>query len=815
MLKNYLKTAFRAMLRTKGYSLINLTGLTLGLACCLVIFQFVAFEFSFDRFHENEGDLYRVLQRYASGDADMGFGGAFTGFALGPTLEREVPEVLRMTRMHTEFEGAVVSSTSDPGRVFEEHDVLYADPAFLQMFSFPLEAGSAAMRPGTALITQSAASRYFSDEDPIGKMLNWSGATEKTYLIAGVLQDVPEASHLQFEFVLPIEDLLSNEQYADEPEGGWSYNNFATYVQLHSDADASAAERKSTEVYLSHRADELSEWGFRGALRLQPLSDVHLNANTDGEPLNVVMGSYRTVYFFMVVGVITLLIALFNYVNLATARALDRAREVGVRKVVGARRKQLMWQFLFESGLTIGAAAGLALLLALVLTPLLSDAAGVRLPTTLLTDPLLWGLFLLTIALATLLAGLYPAFVLSSFHPVTVLKGKAGSFRGNLWLRKGLVVAQFGLSVVLMGGTVVVYDQLNYMRDMDVGLDIEQIVTVKGPRVLPEGTDRATVMGTFLQELRRLTGVEGVASSAAIPGRRFNWMGASFYRSDENSANRRHGVVAYVDTSFADLFGLKLLAGKQFGDVTISDDEDALWPVMANEKAARSLGYDSPDEAIGRTIFIGEYEAYILGVYEDFNWSSAHEERQNIFFGYTATGLHVSLRVHTADVGGTMAAVERIYERQFPGNVFQYTFMDDDFDRLYRSEERFATLFTLFAGLALVIACLGLFGLASFSARQRTREIGVRKVLGASVPRLVGMLAQDFLVLVALATLIGLPIAYVLMQRWLEQFAYRVNVDAGQFAAVVIATFLIAAATVAYQSIRAALTNPANSLKVE
>lgn len=818
MLKNYLKTAFRSMLRTKGYSFINLAGLAIGLTCCLIILQFVAFEFSFDRFHENEDDLYRVLQAYASGDEDMGLGGAFTGFALGPTLEQEVPEVLRATRMHPEFAGAVVSPVSDPIRVFEESEVLYTDPNFLKMFSFPLIAGSAEMRPGTVLLTESAARRYFDAENPIGELLSWSGATERTYLIAGVLKDVPAASHLQFQFILPIEDLLTgSEQYVNEPENGWSYNNFATYLQLRPGTDVEAAEHKMTGIYLAHRADELREWGFRGALRAQPLRDVHLNADTEGEPLNAVLGSYRTVYFFMVIGIITLLIALFNYVNLATARALDRAREVGVRKTVGARQRQLIWQFLFESGLTNAAAAAVAVALAIALTPLVDNFAGVRLTTSLWADPVFWAAFSATLVLATLLAGLYPAFVLSSFRPIAVLKGTGGSSHGRVWLRKSLVVAQFGLSVALMGGTVVVYDQLTYMREMDLGLETDQIVTVTGPRVLSEGTDNASATGTLLQELRRLPGVRKAASSASIPGGRFNWMGASFYRAEEGPSSRREGVVAYIDTSFADLFGLTLVAGRELGANTLSDDddEDAPWPVMANEKTVRTLGFASPQEAVGRPIVIGDYEASILGVYADFNWSSAHEERQNIFFGYTPGGRHVSMHIDSADIAGTMAAVERVYERLFPGNVFNYTFMDEAFDRLYHTEERFARLFTLFAGLAVMIACLGLFGLASFTARQRTREIGVRKVLGASVSRLVGMLARDFLVLVAIATAIGLPVAYLLMQRWLGQFAYRVDIHPRLFVAVVLVTFFIATGTVAYQSIKTALADPVKSLQVE
>lgn len=817
MLKNYLKSALRAVTRRKGHSAINIAGLTLGLACCLIIFQYVAFEYSFDRFHENERDIYRVLQAAAREGEKLEFGGSFTAQAFAPTMEEAVPEILHISRVHPEYNGALVANPDHPERTFEEEQAYYVDPDFLKMFSFPLVAGSSnrSPEPGTLLISESTARKYFGSENPIGHTLDWAGMTETSYRVSGVFKDVPAQSHLQFDFLLPIHDLLLTENYSTEPEGGWSWNNFSTYIQLQPSADPNIVDQKMTEVFAAHRGAGMRESGFvQFGVHAQPLRDIHLNADVL-EPLNAVMGSYRTVYFFTVIGLVTLLIALVNYVNLATARALDRAREVGVRKASGARRRQLIGQFLFESGLTIVVAAVFAVILAALAIPLVNRIAETQLSGMLWTTPIFWVAACATFVAATVLAGMYPAFVLSSFKPADVLKGKGVSLKGQFRLRKALVVFQFAASIVLIGGTAVVYNQLTYMRQMDLGLDLEQVLTVRAPRVLPDGTDWSAAIGTFTQELRRLHGVRQVATSGALPGQGFNWNGAMFHRASEDPASSRRGVIAYIDTSFADLYGLELLAGLDFKGITVSDDEDAPWQMMVNETTTRALGFSNPADAVGEPLNVAGYDARIVGVYADFNWMSAHEARQNIFFGPAEAERHVSIRVSTDNVSATMAEVERIYHGHFPGNVFTYTFLDEAFDRQYRNDVRFASLFTFFAGLAIIIACLGLFGLASFTAQQRTKEIGVRKVLGASVGGLVRMLAQDFVKLVLVAVLIASPIAYLLMQQWLEGFAYRVEMGPGVFVLVGALALVVALLTVSFQSIRAARTDPAQSLRSE
>jgi putative ABC transport system permease protein len=816
MIKNYLRVALRNLLRHRGYAFINVAGLTVGLACCLVIFQYVAFEYSFDRFHAHEADLYRVNTALDSSGEPLRWG-ADTPHAMGPALAEAVPELLHVARLHPAYSPAVVSSPAHPERVFEEAKVFYADPAFLEMFSFPLVAGDAAAlaEPGAALVSVSTARKYFGAASPLGQVLDVAGEIEKSYRVAGVFADVPANSHLQFDFLLPAGSLVA-EGYTD-PMSAWGWNNFTTYVQLRPGADRAVAERKMTEVYRAHFPELFREEGLVPRVAVQPLRDVHLNVDIGG-PTGVsgyVVGSYRTVYFFTLIGLVTLVIALVNYVNLATARALDRAREVGVRKAVGAERRQLVVQFLGESALTILASAALATALAAALTPLVNRLAETQLTAALWVSPGFWAAFLGTLGAATLLAGLYPAFVLSSFKPAAVLRGRPGAFGAQLWLRRGLVVLQFAATVVLVGGTAVVLDQLRYMRRMDLGLDLEQVLTVTGPRVLPEGTDTEAAVNTFAEELRRLPAVRQVATSTTLPGGGFNWNGASIRKAEDDPTTAIRGVLTWVDTSFVSLYGLELVAGNLEGFLLPPDSTEWAWTLIPNETAVRSLGFAGPQEAVGRAIDFGGNEALIVGVVRDFNWSSAHTERQNIFFGRAHGGDHVSLRVGTDDLPGTLAAVEATYTRLFPGNVFRYAFADEAFDEQYRNDARFAALFAFFAALAIAIACLGLLGLAAFATQQRTKEIGVRKVLGASATDVVALLSRDFLKLVVVAVVIASPVAYVLMREWLENFAYRVDLGPKAFLIAGGLALLLALATVSTQALRAASADPVKALRYE
>jgi putative ABC transport system permease protein len=814
MITNYIKIAFRNLIGNKGFSIINIIGLSIGMTCCLLIFQFVAFEYSFDRFHENRENIYRLLQTYAQKGQKMEQGHGYTAQSLTPALKEGVPEIVGISRLHSD--DAVLFDAKHPENVFEDDQLMYVDKDFLKMFTFPLMSGDVnkALQSGTILISESAAKKYFNNENPVGEVLDITGNIKKSFTITGVFKDVPSNSHLKFDILLPMEDLLRESDYATEPEGGWSWNNFTTFIQLQPGADREAVEKKMTSIYLKHRGEILAQSGATGGINTQPLTDIHLNADVSAAG-NIATGSYRTVYFFLVVGFITLIIALVNYINLATSRAVNRSREVGVRKAVGARRAQLVFQFLSESAITNIASALLALMLAAALIPVVNNVAETNLTIELWMDPRFWLTFLLTLVVSTLLAGVYPAFVLSSFRPATVLKGRAANTGSNLWLRRSLVVVQFVASIVLIAGTATVFNQLNFMRNMDIGLNLEKVLSISSPRVLPENADRAQVTETFIQQVNQIPGVIQAARSSTTPGNGFNWNGAVIRKSTDDPSAAIRGVATYIDSLFSNVYGLTLVAGKEFKDITLSTDEKAPWQVMVNETTTKSLGYARPIDAVDQLLDIGGYRAQIIGVYKDFNWSSAHQARQNIVFGYTSGGRHVSVKLSVADAAAVISQIKAIYESQFPGNIFSYAFADESFDQQYKNDQRFAKLFSIAAGMATFIACLGLLGLVAFTAQQRTKEIGMRKVLGASATNIVALLSKDFLKLVVVGFILAVPITWYIMNQWLENFAYRTEVSAGVVALAGGSAILIALLTVSWQSFKAAIANPVDSLRSE
>ncbi len=805
MLKNYLKIALRNLRKNPAYSFINIGGLTIGIVCCLFIFQYIAFEYSFDDFNEEKDNLYRINQVTVPGESPL----PMSGYALGPALLNEVPEVERFTRLHPEYDNAIVSNPLQPDRTFEEENVYYADSSFTRMFSYPIVSGdreNALSEPGTVLLSQTAAEKYFGEENPIGKTLEITGWVDGTYRVDGIFKDVPANSHLQFDILLPMADLLQRSY--QQSNAAWNWMNFITYVKLRPDADPREAEQKFTGVLQKNMREVFEDDEIDTVVDMQSLADIHLNDEVIAP--KAVMGSYRTVYFFMIIGVITLLIALINYINLTTARALKRAREVGVRKAIGAQKQQLAVQFLFESAVTILFASALSFFLAELILPLVNAVAGTHLTNAQWSEMDFWITFSGLFGLVTFLAGLYPAFVLSSFQPTRVLKGKTGtSFATGLWLRRVLVVFQFTTAVALLAGTAIVYSQLDYMRTMDLGINIDQIITVPTPRVLPENTDRAMAVETFRQEVTRIPAVRQTSTSSSVPGKGYGFKTLVGHETDPDARISAAGT--HVDSNFADLYGLELIAGDGFRNITLPTPDDEPRPLIATETAIHAIGFDTVEEALGKEALTGR----IVGVFKDFNWSSAHEERANSFFILSEGLQYISIKVDTELLPQTISSIEESYKQLFPGNPFQYSFVDEVFDLQYQNDQRFASLFNIFAGLAITIACLGLFGLAAFTAEQRTKEIGVRKVLGASIANIVALMSKDFVILVLVGFLFAIPIAWYVMSQWLQNFAYRIEIGLSVFLLAGFAAVVIAVLTISWQSIKAALMNPVNSLRSE
>ena len=807
MLNNYLRVALRSLQRQKGYAALNVVGLALGLACCLLLFQYVAHERSVDAFHANADDLYRVTLTTSGPYGPQT--SVPNGYALAPTLADAVPEVARTARLHHVWK-AVVSTPERPERAVEVDEAFWADAAFLSLFSFPLTSGDAATalaQPGSVVLTAEAAAVHFGTDDPMGRTLSVLAFGQRTEArVTGVLAEAPGPSHLRFTMLLPMADLLQNPQYAEGD--GWGFSNFHTYVQLREGASAEASSAAASAAFERARGDALREAGVEAELGLQPLRDVYLNEAVQAP--NVQAGSYRTVSFFALLGLATLLIALVNYVNLATARAARRSREVGVRKAIGARRGQLVTQFLIESALTNVLALLLALVLATAFRPTLSAVIGVELSSALWASPWLWGGFALTFAAGTLLAGLYPAFVLSSFRPALALKGAAGGSGGHVGLRRGLVVVQFAASVAMVAGVLVVSMQVRHMRALDLGVVTEQVVTVPAPRIRPDGADRAADVETLKRALAEIPSVRAVAASQTVPGQGHN-MGTTGIRL-AGSERSIAGSITDVDTDFAALYGLRLVAGADLPQQPLAD---APVPVLANESMVAALGFGSATEAVGAGVDLSGRDAEIVGVVADAHWSSAHQAQEAAFLALNPAGHQVSIQINAGGLPRSLEAIEAAYTDLFPGNPFRYEFVDALVEARYRDDQRFATLFSLFAGLAIVIACLGLVGLAAFSAQQRAREIGVRKVLGASAASIVGLLSGDFVRLVLAGAVLALPLAWWAMRGWLEGYAYRVDLGPAPFAAAVALALAAAMTAVLGQSLRAATSDPVRALRSE
>ena len=791
MLLNYIKIAWRNLLKNPIYSLINIGGLMIGIACCLLILQYVTFEYSFDSFNEKAGNLYRVNETNLENAADSHTSPTMV-YAMGTAVAHEIPEVVHFARLHPEYNNAVVSNPRQPEKVFDEENVFYADSAFFKMFSYPLKAGNVnhVLEPGTVLISQSTARKYFGDENPVGQFLKVTGWIKGTYRVNGIFRDVPANSHLQFDILLPMADLLQKSY--NDPLDAWNWENFITYVQLCKDADLSEVEHKFTAVLRRHLKKTFGQIQAKEQVDLQPLLNIHLNDEIVAP--KTAMGSFRTVYFYMVIGLIILLIALVNYINLTTARAMNRSREVGVRKSIGAQKGHLILQFICESALTISVATVLAVILAEWILPILNKITGETLTYAMWSRPDFWIGLTMFFGITVLLASLYPAFILSSFRPVQVLKGKFGkSSKSSIWLRRSLVIFQFTAAIVLMG----------------LGLDLEHILTVRGPRVLPKDVDRKKSIETFTQELKRFPGVRQITTSGSLPGQGFEF--STVIHNEMNPSKEITAAGVHVDTSFAAVYGLKLLVGKGFSTLSISNSKEKLRPVIVSETAAHAAGFNKPANILGKDLFTGR----VVGVFKDFKWSSAHEKRKNIFFVLGEGNRFLSIKTGTQDLSETIARIEDLYKQFFPGNPFLYAFADKQFNQQYQSDERFARLFTFFAGLAIAIACMGLFGLAAFTTEQRTKEIGIRKILGASVSGIITLLSKDYLKLVGIGCVIAVPISWYVMHRWLQDYAYHTNIGIGTFALAGVWAFVIALATVSWQSVRAALTNPVESLRNE
>ena len=795
MIKNYLKIAFRNLWRHKGFSFINVAGLAVGMTACFLIFIYVKFELSYDKFNQNFNQVYRLNTDIKSPNEVLHWSSASA--PMGPALQQDYPEMVKANARVFGAGFLVVSGD----KKFQENNISFTDPALFDIFTFPFIRGNpktALSAPFDAVLTETMAKKYFGSTDVVGKSLLLDG--KHPVNITGVVKDVPLNSHFNFDMLISASTMEPLKLIRMAEWGNFS--NF-TYLLIPNPADAARVQARLPDFLRKHITEDQRRRGYNYELFVEPLKDVYMDTFR-GAPVN---GSRTNIYTFSIVAVFILLIACINFVNLTTARASERAKEVGIRKVIGAFKQQLAMQFLGESVIISLVAFVIAVVLSILLMPLFNLLAGKVVSQGIFEQGYVFILFGISVAIG-FLAGIYPSMVLTSFSITSVLKGRFSSSVKGIILRKGLVVLQFTISIVLIVGTLVVYHQLNYMRSQSLGFRKDQMAVLdfSGDSVVQSQAQ------TIKNELGQMQGVVSVSGSSTTPGNG-NPVGYAEVESRAGNLMPINMNLYDVDYDFIPQYGLQVLAGRTFSTSFPTDSTKAF---IINETALKNLGYVHPLDAIGKKFNQWGRQGQIIGVVKDFHFQSLAEDIKPMDIRINPQDINVfTVRIKGGDIPETIAALEAKWKTLVPQRPFSYTFLDANFNKQYLTEDRFGKLFLYFAFLAIMISCLGLLGLASYSTLQRTREIGIRKVLGASVPGIVNMLSKEFLLLVGIAALIAFPIAWYGMNVWLKDFAFRIDIGWWVFAVAGVLSFVIAILTVSFQAIRAALMNPVMSLRSE
>ncbi|WPV02255.1 ABC transporter permease [Mucilaginibacter sp. cycad4] len=793
MIRNYIKIALRNLWRNRGFSFINITGLSIGITACFFIFMYVAFELSYDKFHTKADRIYRLVTDIKTPSETINTN--ITSWAFAPNIKADLPEVEAFVRTSG---GSFLVRKGDVK--FQEENSMFADSTFFKVFDFKLLKGdpkTALTAPATIVFTESTAKKYFGNADPIGKTVLISGdAIPAT--VTGVMKDFPGNSQIKADMLISMTSLT--QKFNKGIDGQWGNFGATTYLLLKPGTSQKAFEAKMPAFLQNRDGDGMKKSQMFYTLTLEPLKSTYLYSKRGGQEV----GSISNVYIFGIVAVFILLIACINFVNLTTARSVERAKEVGIRKVVGAERGQLAGQFIGESVVLCIIAFLLTLALVALLLPTFNQLAGKTISTGVFSN---WYYVLILFAASVcigFLAGLYPAVVLSSFKPVVVLKGRfSGSKKGGA-LRKTLVIAQFSISIALIIGTIVVYNQMSFMQNRDLGFNKDQMV------VLDTNDDPAK--DALKNAIGSIPGVVSTASASSIPGGGNN--GA--YSEIENKKGDLQIAnldLYFVDYDYVNQFKIKMVAGRSFSREFSTDTAQAM---LINEAAVKLFGYSSPKEAIGRRFKQWGREGKIVGVMKDFHFRSLQEVIKPLTMRIELRNLSlITVKVSPKNLNSTLAQIEGKWKQFIPNRPYNYYFLDQFFDRQYRAEQRFGKLFFNFAILAIFISCLGLLGLASYSTLQRTREIGIRKVLGASVPGIVNLLSLDFLKLILISCIIAMPVGWYFMHQWLKDFAYRIDIQWWVFVLAGILAILVAIATISFQAIKAAISNPVKSLRSE
>ncbi|MBN3583163.1 ABC transporter permease [Algoriphagus aestuarii] len=808
MIKNYLKIAYRNLLKKKVYSFINMVGLGIGMACCVLIFMFVQDELSYDQFNENGDRIFRVVHGYFGEDEQSETSGrenywVWGNAPVGPALELDFPEVEKVVR----FSGKADILFSSGDETQQEDGIVFMDSTFFEVFSYELLEGdpkTALVAPYSVVLSETTAKKYFGDEEALGKTLKGSDVAGRAnagdYTVTGVMKDMPSNSHLKFNTLLSLSTFYQSRPQVFE---AWGYVDTYTYFLANDQFDQQAFEAKLPE-FISRRASE--ENGPNYTIGIEPLKDVYLRSEVQRQPGET--ASLSNIYVFSVIGFFILAIAIINFMNLSTARSMERAKEVGIRKSIGADKNSLIFQFLGESLVIVILSGLLAVVFVSLALPWMNGLTGKELLVNRVlnwqTIPFFFGI----VILVGLLAGSYPALILSSFRPVSILKGINKSDAKGANLRKGLVIFQFSLSIALIAGTIIVYNQMSHLLDKDMGFDKEQMLVVD----YNYDEQVNNVSSSLENELEKNQNIASVAFSRSVPGSHFPNAGTTI-ENPEGEMIQQGQAIFQVGLDFIDHFNLELVAGRSYSRDYPSDSTSAL---VVNEAAARQYGYANPADIIGKKFDQWGRAGEVIGVVKDFNYISLHNTVEPLTLPFEAyASRYMSLKLSTEDLPATLAEIESVWNQLAPHRPFIYSFLDEDFNSQYESDFRFRQIFTSFSILAIFIACLGLLGLATYTAEQRTKEIGIRKVLGADIGSIVGLLSKDFVKLVLVAILVATPVAWFGMNKWLEGFAYQVPVHWWVFLVSGVLAVVVALVTISFQAIKAALMNPVKSLKSE
>ena len=817
MIANYFKIIYRNLIRSKTYSLINILGLSVGLSVCLIILEYVNFEKSYDRFHPQSNTIYRVILGSESAGQINWDAANFAPTA--PALKNDFPEVVEYVRITPEYFGVVLNYHE---KVFEEKKVYYADSTFFNFFGYKLLTGNsrtALQEPRSIVLSLTLAEKYFGaksswKESPVGQMILVNNT--ESYTLTGIMEDTPANSHLKFNALISFTTFIQQ----NDPTKEWGWNDFYTYIKLNPGVDYAAFEAKLGSFILKYKGKDCED-----RMAMQPIEDIHLQSNV-GYELEA-NGSSQSVYLLSAIALIILIIAWVNYVNLSTARSENRAKEVGIRKVNGATRKEVMAQLLLESFLMNFMAVLVALILVQASLPWVGHLLGKPLQFSLFNN----SSFLISIAVlfvsGSFISGIYPAFILSTFKPIDIFKSGSHSIaRGKSILRQSLVVFQFVVSIGLIMGTIIIYNQLNFVKSRELGFSHEQTLVLNSPRTIKSEIEFLNRYRHFKQELARYPEIENVTISSSLPGKLSNDldMNGPFKMTGQDDTYNKSFAVFRVDQDFLEVFKIKLAAGSFFSNDRITTDTQLIGDaaddvIVINRKACELLGYSNPMEIIGKKINFSGQDKEVIGVVENYHHKSLKNNFEPIVMrNRVANTLYISIGLtgnSSANFSQTINRVNTLWKSVYDGSPFQYSFLNEDVNNQYQEEERFSKVFFIFSAFSILIGCLGLFGLVSYSVMVRMKEIGIRKVLGASIGSIMFLFSKEFFKLIVIAFGLGIPLAIFVFDNWLSNFAYRAPLSAWLFIVPVCMVSLFSFCSVFAQILRAALTNPVDTLKSE